>query len=494
MINKIVEELLIYAEKNLYLNKEDIVYKRNILLDLLNQNEPYIGEIDKNYIFSLDRPDILFDELINEGVSEKLAIRIFGELSPLPSAINENFYSLKSIAPRDATSYFYDLCVKNYYVQKSKIDKNINSVSSNGIELSINLSKPEKNNADIKKALLDINVTYPKCAICKDNVGFKGEGKFLPRGNLRTIDFDLDGSKWFFQYSPYGYFDEHFILVKDEHTPMKLSDENIKSLFLFIKQFPHYVIGSNSDLPISGGSILTHEHFQGGKHIFPIMKRNYLEKYKFEDTNDVDIYKLDWFASTLVVAGKEHEKVFDVSKKIIRFYENYSDENIGLISKDKEQHNSVTLLLQYIDNEYRLFIVFRNNIVNEQYPDGVFHAHKEYHIIKKEGIGLIEEGGRFILPARLERQFKQIKDIILNNYSFEEYTKKYPDMVDFKDFIDLVKNYYDGSNLDNVLNEVTGKYCENILRNTSVFKNDKQGEDAFNAFIKKLGLTKCEKE
>lgn len=494
MINKIIEELLIYAQKNLYLNKEDIIYKRNILLDLLNQNEPYEGEIDKNYILSLDKPDVLFDELINEGVSEKLAVRIFGELSPLPSTINEKFYSLKNNLPSDATSYFYDLCIKNYYVQKSKIDKNINSVASNGIELSINLSKPEKNNADIKKALLDVNVTYPKCAICKDNVGFKGEGKFLPRGNLRTINFDFDGSKWFFQYSPYGYFDEHFILVKDEHTPMKLSDENIKSLFLFIKQFPHYVIGSNSDLPISGGSILSHEHFQGGKHIFPIMKRNYLEKYKFENNENVDVYKLDWFASTLVVVGKNYENVFNASRKIIRFYENYSDESVGLICKDKEQHNSVTLLLQYIDEEYRLFIILRNNIVNEQYPDGVFHAHKEYHIIKKEGIGLIEEGGRFILPARLKRQFEQIKDIINNDYSFDEYITKYPDMLDFKDFINLVKELYNGSNLDEVLNEVTGKYCENILRNTSVFKDDLKGQNAFSAFINKLGLIKCEKE
>lgn len=486
MIEKTIEKLLIYAKNNLYLNEQDIIYKRNILLDILNLSKPYEGEIkEDDNSFSIDE---LVKELKDDGVEEKTIIRICGILSPLPSVINNKFFELKKNSSMKATDYFYDLCVKNFYVQKTQIEKNINTISSNGIELSINLSKPEKNNADIKKALSEVNVNYPKCAICLDNVGFKGEGKIPPRGNLRTINFDFDNDKWFFQYSPYGYFNEHFILVKNNHEPMKLSDQNIETLFKFVKEFPHYVIGSNSDLPISGGSILTHEHFQGGKHVFPIMKRKTLEEYKFDDINDVKISKLDWYASTLVVEGKDALNVLKASKRIIHFWNNYDDININIISKDKEQHNSVTLLLQFKDGIYRLFIVLRNNLTTKEYPDGYFHAHKQYHIIKKEGIGLIEEGGRFILPARLYRQLNQIKDIINNNYSYEQYIKLYPDMIDFKDFIDEIKNRNKTSSLDISINETMGRYCEEILKNTSVFKDDEIGKVSFNKFIKELGL------
>ena len=493
MLNKIVEELLEYAKDKLFLKEEDIIYKRNELFNILDIDEPYDGTINIDYIKSLNVPDKLIDELLVElkdrEDKENIIVRIFGLLSPLPSQINHRFFTLDEEA---AVRYFYNLCINNYYVQKSKVDKNINTISSNGIELSINLSKPEKNNADIKRVLFDKNVTYPKCAICIDNIGFKGKGKFLPRGNLRTINFDFSSGKWFMQYSPYGYFDEHFILVKNEHTPMKLSDENIYTLFEFITNFPFYVIGSNSDLPISGGSILTHEHFQGGRHIFPIMKRNIIESYYLKDYKNVNISLVDWYSYSYVIEGSNKDDVFDVSKYIIHKWSEYSDKSVNIINKDEEgQHNSVTLLLQYIDKKYRLFIIFRNNLTSEQYPDGIYHSHKEYHIIKKEGIGLIEEGGRFILPARLKRQLNEVKDIIINNIEYDDYIKKYPDMIDFKDFINKVKSF-NSDDIDYSINEVIGLYCENILKNTSTFKDDEQGLLARNRFISYLGLKKHE--
>ncbi|MFA5481377.1 MAG: galactose-1-phosphate uridylyltransferase, partial [Bacilli bacterium] len=334
MIAKLIEKLLAYASFHLYLNGDDVVYVRNALLRKLGGDKPYEGDIDTGAIEKLTVPDTLIEELrehlVNKMAYDDLKAELFieeimGDLTPLPSKIIETFWALYDVDAVEATDYFYDLCIKSNYIRKTSIDKNIKWVSKDGLEISINLSKPEKDNKDIRRLSKTVSTGYPKCVLCLENVGYMGRSDHPARETLRVIPLILGADKWFWQYSPYGYYDEHLIVVQNEHVPMKVSRENMAKLFAFVDLYPHYFIGSNSDLPITGGSILNHEHFQGGRHIMPMMKAKDAFAIKNNKYPKVRFSYLDFYNSAFRLVSKDKEAILDLADHINERWKRFED-------------------------------------------------------------------------------------------------------------------------------------------------------------------------
>ena len=491
MITKTIKEAVYYAYKHLGLKEEDITYFTNLLLSYFKQDAPYEGEIDEKHINALKVPDEIVNAItsyfINEGIEEGEASRkatyVMGILSPRPSEVISTFFNKYKNKKEEATSYLYNLSIANDYIAKSKVDKNewwlAKFSDGSDIEISINLSKPEKNNKDIAKLLKPATTTsYPKCALCKENIGFEGNDHHPARENIRTIPLTLDNDTWYFQYSPYVYYNEHCILFYKDHVPMEISPWTLRCLFDFVDQFPHYFIGSNSDLPIVGGSILNHEHFQGGEHLLPLL----IAKDKFvidSGYKNSKISVVDFYNTAIRLKGKDREEILGIAIKILNTWLRFDDIDNNIIANDKDgRHNAVTPLLRKNGQDYELTLILRNNRCDKEYPDGIFHAHPEYHHIKKEGIGLIEAAGLFILPARLKRQCKEVEDVIAKGYKEDEYLKIYPDLDIFKGMIDEMKEKHLTSQ------EYINNVCRNILFNVAVYKNTQKGQESLIRFIK----------
>ena len=500
-IKILIEELLCYAEKYLDLPKCDEIYFRNLLLTQFKINEPYTEKINKKIVEELLVPDRLIDTiksvsikngLCQVGDENKFANYILGLLTPTPSQVNEKFYKLNKEKCNKATDYFYNLCIKNNYIQKTAIDKNIKwdcRVQNKKLEITINMSKPEKNNKDIAKLANQKNVVsnYPKCPLCSDNEGFYGSQKIAPRTNIRTISLKLNNENWFMQYSPYSYYTEHCICINREHTPMDIYPGTLEKMFDFTRVFPHYFIGSNASLPYIGGSILNHEHFQGGKHKLPMFFTDYKEIIPQDRYKKTKIGILDWFNSVIMLSGKNKKELIEIGSKIILAWKEYENKELKIINKsDGVLHNSLSPILRINENgEYNLYLILRNNILTEDYPEGYFHAHPEYHNIKKEGIGLIEAMGTFILPARLKRQLDLIAKILCKEieYNPAELSKADNDLYVHRDMIKfLVENYQCDTykKAIRIVKERVNNVCANILDNTSVFKDN---IDIFRQFI-----------
>lgn len=492
-----IEKLLRYARVHLGMDELDEVYFRNILLDRLEVNSPYIGEIDLEYINELKVPDTILDEvreyLITKNVElpELIISEIMGLLSPLPSKVVFLTNELERVKPGLGLDYLFDLSIKNNYIQKSAIDKNIyfkKEYDNNFLEITINLSKPEKNNKDIAKLLVKTqDVKYPKCALCIENLGYKGRSDHPGRTNIRILPLKLNNEDWFLQYSPYAYFDHHAIIINKNHSNMSINNDTFLKLLEFVNLYPTFFVGSNADLPIVGGSILNHEHYQGGGHLLPVFyskdRKVYLENEK------VKISLVDWYNTTLRIESTDINEVVNYSRKIFNAWKDYNDESVDIISHTGQtRHSTITPIARKIGDVYSMNLILRNNRCNEIHPDGIFHAHKEYHHIKQEGIGLIEAMGLFILPPRLKRQMGYIVEILAENNPLETYYSKYEDLLVHKEMIDkLVLKY--GRNLDNkVIEKAITDYiadtCKNILINTAVFKDDEKGRDALDKFMK----------
>lgn len=493
MIEKLVEELLHYSKINLNLKKEDTIYIRNLLLRELNLSKLYEGEIDKKFIDSMQVPDQLVNQLekylSSQGLSaseiEAKIAHIFGLLSPLPSNVIHQFNTDYLISPSFATNNFFDLCIKNNYVQKTKIEQNVvisSPINGHDLIVTINLSKPEKSNKDIKLALANKSEeNYPKCAICIENEGCKGSNKTAPRGNLRLIPLRLNNDNWYLQYSPYGYYNEHCIVISEKHVPMEVNENNLKALYDFVDIFPHYFLGANSDLPIVGGSILSHEHFQGGNYELPLMRAK--TKYNIPTSTNVDVSILDWPTFVLKLESTNKKEIIDLALRIHNTWKTYNDETVNIISKTSEQHNTTTNIVKKVNNKYVHYLILRNNRTTDELPGGLFHVRPSLQIIKNEGIGLIEALGLFIFPPRLKRQLKEVSDIIANPSIKEETYLRSPDIKEFDNLInDLLQGKY--KDIDDLLIQ-TG---EHILEDISVFKNDELGNKAKERFIKKCAL------
>ena len=404
--------------------------------------------VDEIYV-----PDELVEAIKNrlidlghdEDYANKKVTEIFGVLTPLPSVVRTNFYSLHKKNEEYATDYLYGLSIFNNYVQRTKIEKNIiiQEPSPYNVIMTINLSKPEKSNADIAKALKNQteDVLYPKCAICIENEGCYGSSKTEPRNNLRLIPMKLANEDWYLQYSPYGYFNEHCIVIYNKHVKMEVNKTNTTALFDFVDFLPHYFIGANSDLPIVGGSILSHEHFQGGAFQMPLMRAESQERLIHSKHKDLRFDILSWPSFVLRIKGRNKKKIIDVIDEFYQTYLSYSDESIELINKTTDRHNTFTTVVEKDDKEYVAYIIPRNNRCNEEHKGGIFHVREEYQHIKNEGIGLIEAMGLFVLPARLKRQLKAVKEIVENPSIKEEIYAKYDDLRAFESTIDDLSSH-----------------------------------------------------
>lgn len=493
MINKLINELLYYAKIHLGLNGLDFLYAQNRLLDKFKID--YLKEIpiDESTIKNLATPDYFFEfikeyilsnSITNYNTIESFIAEVMGELTPSPTLVNHYFNEIrKTNGIENACLYLYNLGIKNNYIQKKAIDLNIKWETKDNLEITINLSKPEKNNKDIAALLTKESVDYPKCLLCKENLGYNGNNKTPPRQNLRFITLSLCKEEWFLQYSPYQYYEEHCIVINNLHTPMIINELTFRKLMSFLDLFPHYFIGSNSDLPIVGGSILDHEHYQGGAHLLPIMKAS--ERFVIIN-GEVEIAYLNWYNSCLKLTSKNKEQLIQVASKINLSWQNYSNEDIQIYNSISERHNTITPIMKKENDKYHLYMILRNNACNNDYPDGIYHAHPQYHNIKKEGIGLIEATGLFILPGRLKRQCDEIAKILQNNkLNMDIYYTQNPDMLVHKEMIkDLLKRNII-SDYQYHIKEYINDVCKNILINTAVFKNDEVSENYLKEFIKK---------
>lgn len=500
MAEKLIEELLIYAKKNLDLKGLDIIYLKSLLMAEFKITAPYSKSLSNKEIKAIKNlqvPDKLISQICDlataknlclEGMELSFASKIMALLSPSPENTVKKFNRIKNAKGiKFATQYLYDLSIKNNYIQKTAIDKNIvwrADFEDNFLELTINLSKPEKDNKEIARQLKQASVSYPLCMLCPENLGFEGNFSKPPRQNLRIVPVKLGGEEWFMQYSPYLYYEQHCIAFSKEHKPMKVDISTVQKLIDFVDVFPEYFIGSNASLPIVGGSILSHEHFQGGGHKMPLHYAQDKDFYK--GISDVKISTVKWYNSVIRIKSKNKDSIITSAKTIFDKWQDYNDEECKIISKTIDLHNAITPIMRKENGEYVLELILRNNRTNDSYPDGIFHAHAEYHNIKKEGIGLIEAMGLYILPARLKNQTEEIIKILCNERVYED------DLQTHKKMIELLLNKHSNTlnkeQAEKAVNGYINDVCKNILINTAVFKPDEKGQKAFNKFLISMNL------
>jgi len=504
----LIEKLLEYAKTSLHLNERDEIFFRNILMREFKVEEPISESLDLSYVSELDVPDKLVqeietfaieNELTEKGTENLYSTYIMGLLSPLPSKVNEEFNAIKNAqGVEKACEYFYNLSVRSNYVQKTAISKNLKWTYPDGdkyLEITINLSKPEKDNKETAKLLTAPKKSkYPSCLLCKENEGYKGTATHPARENIRTISLNMGGEKWFVQYSPYAYFEEHLIAINESHVPMHVEGDTIEKLLDFVDFFPNYMVGSNASLPIVGGSILNHEHFQGGKHLMPMHFAPYKAVYKVEKYPEVKFGVVDWYNTVLRLESKNREQISKFATDIVYAWKSYTDAECDIFDNTHGvQHNSVAPVCRKTSDGYVFDIILRNNRTSEKYPDGIFHAHPEYHNIKKESIGLIEAMGLFILPGRLKKQLGMIAEILCGKLAYDEKAIAEPTnyLYAHRNMIkELVANGYacDMESAEKIVTEKVNNACKNILFNTAVFKSDEVGEKGLERFLLRLGV------
>lgn len=514
---KEVERLLKFALKQKMIEKFDVIPSRNALMDLLRINQPYEGEVDdENLTNAVEILDNILDYAYEIGLlsdntvtyRDLLDSKIMGLLMPRQSEVINNFKdTVKEFGIVKATDDFYSLSKASNYIRMDRIEKNLYWLAPTEygqLEITINLSKPEKDPKEIAAAKARPQSNYPKCLLCLENVGYAGHINHPARQNHRVLPLELAGESWYFQYSPYVYYNEHCILFHEKHVPMKISKKTFERLFDFVEQFPHYFIGSNADLPIVGGSILTHEHFQGGRHVFPMEEAPIIYKYINNNYPAVKAGIVKWPMSVIRLSGVNKKELIELSMYILEEWREYSDDGAEILAfskngKEKIPHNTITPIVRRNNaGEYEIDLVLRNNRTSDEYPDGIFHPHRELHHIKKENIGLIEVMGLAVLPARLSNELKSIERILTgkNKFNMEEINCE-NDLYKHLSWIQELVNKYGSSNeeqdAENILRKEVGNKFLKVLLNAGVYKNDAEGREAFNRFMESLSFKKIDK-
>ncbi|CUP95871.1 UDP-glucose--hexose-1-phosphate uridylyltransferase [Clostridium baratii] len=494
MINHEINRLINFALNKKLIDDLDVIYSTNMLLGLLNLSDFKKEEINEE----LSEPSSILNNILDYAVSENLIddtiterdlfdTKVMNCLMPRPSEVISKFKENYSISPRKATEYYYDLSTASNYIRKSRIDKNIvwkASTEYGDLDITINLSKPEKDPKDIIKSKALKSHAYPKCLLCKENEGFYGNLNHPARQNHRIIPLNLNNSKWFLQYSPYTYYNEHCIVLNGEHSPMKISKDTFKNLLDFVDIFPHYFIGSNADLPIVGGSILAHDHYQGGNYTFAMDLATIEKNFKIKSFEDINLGRVKWPMSVIRVSGTSKDKIIDLCDHILNTWRNYSDESVDILSSTNgEPHNTITPIARFRNGNYEVDLVLRNNRTTDEYPLGIFHPHNEVHHIKKENIGLIEVMGLAVLPARLKEELTLIKENLLNNVqdiSNNEAIEKHADW--YKAIRNKYTMFTDNS-IDDILRKEVGIKFLEAISHSGVFKRNPEGDKAFDKFI-----------
>ena len=496
-ISKLISKLVKYGIITGLVEKEDIIYTTNRLLMLFKVDEAYEGEVGEVKVEDLETIlkgmlDYAYENKLMEDNSivsrDLFDTKVMGCLVNLPSTIINKFNTLYKENPEKATNYFYKLSCDSDYIRRYRIKKDqkwVTSTEYGDLDITINLSKPEKDQKAIAAAKLMKQSGYPKCLLCKENEGYAGRINHPARENHRIIPITINDSNWGFQYSPYVYYNEHCIVFNGEHVPMKIDKGTFKKLFDFVKQFPHYFVGSNADLPIVGGSILTHDHFQGGRYEFAMAKAKVEKEYTVKGFEDVKVGRVKWPMSVLRLSSLDSEKIIELADLILNKWRNYTDEDAFIYAfTDNEPHNTITPIARKRGENFELDLVLRNNITTEEHPLGVYHPHKELHHIKKENIGLIEVMGLAVLPARLNTEMADLEKAYLEGKDIrkDEVLSKHADWLDtFKDKIDK-----DPSKIHEIVQEEIGKVFSKVLEDAGVYKRDEKGLAAFDRFVNSI--------
>lgn len=495
MINRLINELVSYGIREHLVDEDDRVFVTNNLLDLFKQAEFDKEEIKEERVLA----DILKD-MCNFAIKEKIIeddsvtatdlfdTKIMGLLTPMPSTVRRIFKEIYSVDSKLATDYFYKLSKRSNYIRTDRIAKDekwVTDTEYGPIDITINLSKPEKDPRDIAKAGAAKKSGYPSCLLCMENEGYAGTFSHPARQNLRVIPIVLDGEDYFLQYSPYVYYNEHCIILNKEHKPMRIDRAVFQKLLEFVKLFPHYTAGSNADLPVVGGSILSHDHFQGGRYVFAMAKAPYDRTFILKGYEDLNAGIVKWPMSVIRLQGKDIGRIVDAADHILTSWRTYSDESAFIFSETEGiPHNTITPIARMHKDLYELDLVLRNNITTQKSPWGVYHPSANLHHIKKENIGLIEVMGLAVLPARLKREMEELEEYILDKKDIRsnEVLQKHADWVD-----EWINNYnFEKENIHSIVQAEISKVFVKVLECAGVYKRDEEGQEAFDRFIKTL--------
>lgn len=470
--------------------EDDIFYLRNRVLALVGEDGAQ-QETTQTELIALK--DELVELAVQNGkvgelAAEKdcLGAELMNFITPVPSQVNHEFWDTYAKSPQQAIADFYALSKRNDYIKVAAIAKNIafTTPSQYGdIQITINLSKPEKDPKAIAQAKLVKASSYPKCQLCMENEGYQGRINHPARANHRIIRMNLGDEKWGFQYSPYAYFNEHCIILNTEHVPMVISKDTFAQLLDIVDIFPGYFAGSNSDLPIVGGSILTHNHYQGGRHIFPMEIAELDSEFHFKGFSDVTAGIVNWPMSVIRLRSADKDRLVELAEKIRLAWRDYSDDSVDVVAYTGDTpHHTVTPIARKRRGLFELDIVLRDNHTTAEFPDGVYHPHADVQHIKKENIGLIEVMGLAILPPRLKDELSEVEKYLLNQYN---------EIADYhKDWADNIKKRTDitPETVHDIVQEEVGQVFVRVLEDAGVYKRDEEGQTAFQRFVDSVGL------
>ncbi len=469
------------------------IYTTNLLLDLFQENDYEDSTCDLSKIVLEDVLKELLDEACSRGIIEDSVVhrdlfdtKLMNCLMPRPAQVQKSFWEDYAVSPEHATEKYYKFSQDSDYIRRYRIKKDRKwtvDTDYGTLDITINLSKPEKDPKAIAAARNAKNSAYPKCQLCMENEGYAGRANHPARENHRIIPITINESAWGFQYSPYVYYNEHCIVFNGEHTPMKIDRAAFIKLFDFVKQFPHYFLGSNADLPIVGGSILSHDHFQGGHYTFAMAKAPVVESFTVKGYEDVTAGIVKWPLSVIRLQCADETRIIDLAEYILKAWRDYTDEAAFIFAETEGQpHNTITPIARKRGELYELDLTLRNNITTEEHPLGVYHPHGKLHHIKKENIGLIEVMGLAVLPARLKGELELLKEYILEGKDIrsEESIEKHADWVE-----GFLPQYPDvnAENIEEILQKEVGKVFCQVLEDAGVYKYTPKGLEAFRRFI-----------
>lgn len=485
LIRKFVEQVI---EKSDY-TELDKYYLYNHVLHLVGKCEKECQEAS-----IIDVKDALVEQaVLNQKIDDlssskdSLGCELMDLITPIPSVLNQRFNEMYAQDKKRAIADFYELSKANDYVKTKAIAKNIyfkTPTDYGNLEITINLSKPEKDPKQIALAKKLAPSGYPLCQLCMENEGYYGRVDHPARTNHRIVRFNLGEEVWGFQYSPYAYFNEHCIFLDGKHEPMVISKETFSNLLEIVEKFPGYFTGSNADLPIVGGSILTHEHYQGGRHVFAMEEAPVEKSFRFAGFENVSAGIVKWPMSVIRLNGSDKAELVALSAKILDSWRKYSDEKVNVKAFDGDVlHHTITPIARMKNGNYELDLVLRDNQTSEEYPDGIFHPHKDVQHIKKENIGLIEVMGLAILPPRLKDELAEVgKHILGTSNEMKEYHRVWAD--------EIKQNHPEATaeNITEIVNQETGRVFARVLEDAGVYKRNKQGQEAFMRFVENVGL------
>jgi len=485
----LLDRLLDMLEEKQLIEGEDRAYTMNVMMDTLKQDAPPAGDLQGTDIAAClaELAQWAADHGVIEDTGDekdRFSARLAGAFTPHPSQVRNTFYGLmEKEGPRAAAEWFYQLCRNVDYIRVARIAQNIQYTApspSGDLEITINLSKPEKDPKDIAAAAKAPKGGYPLCMLCKENPGYAGRVGFPARQNHRIVPMTLSQEDWYLQYSPYLYYNEHCIVFSGKHEPMHLTRKSFERLFDFVDRIPHYFLGANADLPIVGGSILSHDHYQGGNHVFPMDKAE--ELYAFQGPANACV--VNWPMTCLRFTSESREELIEIGLKVLEAWREYSDPSCEIYAYTDASHNTVTPVVRKLeDGRYRLHLVLRNNRTSDEHPLGIFHPHANLHHIKKENIGLIEVMGLFILPGRLK---KELAELSLYLQGKGEIPAGSSHAVWVKEIADRTGTALTEEDADQALREAVADTCYQVLCDAGVYKLNDAGWAGLNRFLKSV--------